>query len=60
MSAETGKHHGNKYPRLEEVTVSEERENTWENLMENRQTGDHKADSRIFYWDTKKIRDWTL
>jgi hypothetical protein len=48
MSAETGKHQGNKDPRLKEATISEEREDSWENLREDFRTSDRAANRRIF------------
>jgi hypothetical protein len=53
MSAETGKHQGNKDRRLEEAKISEEREDTWENLRENHRAGDREANLRIFWPVTK-------
>jgi hypothetical protein len=38
MSAKTGKHKQNKDPRLKEATISEKREDSWENLQEDLQT----------------------
>jgi hypothetical protein len=55
MAAETGKHQGNKDPMLKEAIISEEREDIWENLWENRCTGNHELNSGIC-WVTKKQR----
>jgi hypothetical protein len=53
MSAEIWKHQASKDPRLKEATISEEREDVWENLREKHRTGNRKADSRIFCRVTK-------
>jgi hypothetical protein len=37
MSAETGKHQRNRDTRLKEATISEKREDIWENFPENRE-----------------------
>jgi hypothetical protein len=47
MSTETGKHQGNKDPRLKEATKSEERGDIWENLREDFRTGARRTNSRI-------------
>jgi hypothetical protein len=48
MPAETGKHQGNKDPRLKEAITSEEREGIGENLRENYRAGDREENSQIF------------
>jgi hypothetical protein len=53
MSAETGKHQGNKVRRLEEATISKERENTWENLRESHRAGYREANRQVFCPVTK-------
>jgi hypothetical protein len=47
MLAETRKHKQNKNPRLQEANISEKREDIWENLHEDLQTGEHKANNWI-------------
>jgi hypothetical protein len=50
MSVETGKHQGNKDPMPKEATISEGREGIWENLRENRRTGNREVNCQILYW----------
>jgi hypothetical protein len=49
MSAETREHQG-KDTRLKEATISEEREDIWENLRENHHTGNPEVNSWVFCW----------